>query len=86
MAIIKINEKIIQRGKNDLYYTIEVFGKLKDKRVLYPRAYARILHETSIFKEIKKMDGSEWNDTQCSEYLDKVKKVIKLIDEIEKNY
>lgn len=98
MKKIVINEKITTRGMNNLYFEIEIrdidteSGKEKTcmDSTFYPISYerknAQILHETTIFKFFQEMENKLWNDAQCAEYCEKLRKAVKLIEEIEKIY
>ncbi len=100
MKKIKINEKNTTRGKNNLFYQIEVYNVLENGKLrlnnlsdYYIKSYQRneikdILHETSIFKMFKSIADSNfnWNDEQCKEYCKKMNETIDLIEKIEKIY
>lgn len=93
MKRIKINEDLNTRGMNELYYQIEIWNinqknnnESLNRSYQYLRKNANLLHETSIFKFIKGMDGQIWNDEQCDEYCNKLNQVLDLINKIEDIY
>lgn len=89
MKKIKINEEITMRGMNNLFYQIEVNDEKGNRlnTISYQRnCVADMLHQTPIFEVFKRMEGKNWNDEQCDECCEKLKKVIKKLEEISKIY
>lgn len=86
MVKITINENTIKRGMNSLFYQVEIRGENYFATIKYPRKIANLLHETSIFKTIKRMEGRKLNKSQCLEYCKKLEKVIKMLEEVEEVY
>lgn len=86
MVEITINENITKRGMNSLFYQVEIEGENHFATIKYPRKIAKLLHETSIFKTIKRMEGRKLNKAQCLEFCEKLEKVIKMLEEVEEVY
>ncbi len=92
MKMMRINELKTINGKNNLYYQIEFYDISKSaeislnestcNKVVYPRRIARLLHETSIFKDISKLENKPIKDNLCNEYKDKLIKTINKLIEI----
>lgn len=86
--IIRINEKTTMRGMNSLYYQIELWST-KNKfieSIPYQKNITKMLHESPIFNFFKDLDGKELESVECLEYCEKLKRVIKMLENVAKIY